>query len=180
MEDVLLHIYNALPLQDMYSCSLVSRHYNKVFNNLLLWKMKLDSMLDKKITNILWSNNSFNTFKKYILITKLKNELKYNGTINELYEIKNLNLSYKKLTTLQAEIGQLTNLQQLSLNHNQLNTLPAEIGQLTNLQELFLSHNQLNILPAEIGQLTNLQQLYLYNDTLKMQIINYLPNTEII
>ena len=164
MEDVLLHIYRDLPLQDIYSCSLVSKEYNKVFGNSLLWKMILDTINEKAIT--LWHNNPLITFKKYTLIDRLKNKLKINKTIAKLYEIKELSLSNNQLTILPAEIGQLTNLQTLYLHQNQLTTLPAEIGQLTNLQTLYLYHNQLTTLPAEIGQLTNLRILYVNNNQL--------------
>ncbi|WP_392481587.1 COR domain-containing protein [Nostoc sp. C110] len=79
---------------------------------------------------------------------------------------RELDLSYKSLTTLPPEIGQLTNLQTLDLWGNQLSSLPPEIGQLTNLQTLDLWGNQLSSLPPEIGQLTNLQSLYLYSNQL--------------
>ena len=75
MEDILLHVFNELPLMDMYSCSLVNKQYNRVFNNLLLWKMKLDTIMDNKLITVLWNTNSLITFKRYILINRLKNKL---------------------------------------------------------------------------------------------------------
>src|SRR5256885_1422521 len=160
MEDIFIHVYNGLPLQDIYSCSLVSKQHNKVFNNLLLWRMKLD-MIDDKIVNALWNINSLKTFKKYTAINRLKNKLKINEEIGQLTNLQTLYLSYNKLSSLPVEIGQLNNLQKLYLDCNLLTTLPAEIGQLTNLQTLSLHSNQLSTLPAEIGQLTNLRELSL-------------------
>ena len=120
MEDILIHVFNNLSLKDIYSCSLVNKQYNRVFNNLLLWKMKLDTIMDNKLITTLWNTNSLITFKRCVLINRLKNKL------------------HRK-----EEIVELTNLQYLELNDNNLTTLPAEIGQLTNLQELILCNNKL-------------------------------------
>src|SRR3990170_4694831 len=179
MEDILLHVFNELSLIDMYSCSLVNKQYNRVFNNLLLWKMKLDTITDNKLITALWNTNPLIIFKRYVLINKFKNKLKRNEEITELINLQYLYLSNNKLTTLPTEIGQLTNLQTLYLSNNQLTTLPAEIGQLTNLQKLYLCNNKLTTLPAEIGQLTNLQELGLCNKQLIEQAHQYLPNVRI-
>ena len=165
MEDILLHVFNELPLMDMYSCSLVNKQYSKVFSNLLLWKMKLDTV-DNKLVTVLWNTNSLITFKRYVLLNRLKNKLIHKEEIGQLTNLQKLWLYNNQLTTLPAEIGQLTNLQQLGLDNNQITTLPAEIGQLTNLRYLSLYSNQLTTLPAEIGQLTNLQQLLLSHNQL--------------
>ncbi len=63
-----------------------------------------------------------------------------------------LDLSYKKISTLPAEIVQLTNLTGLDLSSNQISTLPAEIGQLTNLYYLRLDGNPLERPPIEIAR----------------------------
>ena len=81
-------------------------------------------------------------------------------------DIKELDLSYNKLTQLPTEIGHLTLLTELSLFDNKLTQLPTEIGNLTNLTYLSLSNNQLTQLPREIGNLTQLTELYLYNNEL--------------
>src|SRR3970040_1175386 len=166
MEDILLHVFNELPLMDMYSCSLVNKQYSKVFNNLLLWKMKLDTIMDNKLITRLWNTNSLITFKRYVLINRLKNKLKRNEEIGQLTNLQYLELRDNKLTTLPAEIGRLTNLQTLTLSDNKLTTLPAEIVRLTNLQYLWLYYNKLTTLPAEIGRLTNLQTLTLSDNKL--------------
>ena len=136
MEDILIHVFNNLSLKDIYSCSLVNKQYNRVFNNLLLWKMKLDTIMDNKLITTLWNTNSLITFKRCVLINRLKNKLHRKEKIEQLITLNALYLYNNQLITLPAEIGQLTNLQELSLHNNQITTLPAEIGQLTNLQYL--------------------------------------------
>lgn len=77
-----------------------------------------------------------------------------------------LDLSYRGLTSLPAEIGQLIKLEYLHLHGNQLRNVPAELGQLTNLKHLDLQRNQLMCVPVELGQLTSLRQLWLNNNKL--------------
>jgi internalin A len=79
---------------------------------------------------------------------------------------KYLDLSYKRLTYIPAEIGQLANLRWLNISGNQLMSLPAEIGQLSNLNWLDISNNQLTSLPAEISQIISLSSLSLNGNQL--------------
>jgi Leucine-rich repeat (LRR) protein len=60
--------------------------------------------------------------------------------LNKKYNInlKELNLSFKKLETVPDSIGNLINLQHLYLQQNQLISLPDSIGNLINLQRLHL------------------------------------------
>ncbi|MCP4611866.1 MAG: GTP-binding protein [Planctomycetes bacterium] len=79
---------------------------------------------------------------------------------------KELNLSYRDITSLPAEIGWLENLTILDLWGNQLSSLPAEIGNLINLKKIWLSENILRSLPPEIGNLKNLTKLDLSTNKL--------------
>ena len=55
-------------------------------------------------------------------------------------QVKELNASNNKLTTLPQELGNLKNLQELDVEDNELNSLPS-IGKLENLKKLFIDNN---------------------------------------
>ena len=84
--------------------------------------------------------------------------------LGQLTNLTTLYLCYNELTSVPAQLGQLTNLTTLDLSRNRLTSVPAELGQLTNLIRLDLPHNQLTSVPAELGQLTNLTKLDLSNN----------------
>ncbi|MGE8949003.1 leucine-rich repeat domain-containing protein [Leptospira interrogans] len=102
------------------------------------------------------------------------------GEIGKLQNLQLLNLDDNQLIALPKEIGQLQNLESLDLEHNQLNALPKEIGKLQKLQTLNLKYNQLATLPEESKQLKNLKKLYLHNNPLPSEKIErirkLLPN----
>ena len=75
--------------------------------------------------------------------------------------VTEVNLRFKRLTTLPKEIGNLKNLKWLDLKGNKLTTIPKEIGNLKNLKSLGLIENELTTLPPEIGNLKNLKDLWL-------------------
>ena len=85
--------------------------------------------------------------------------------IGQFSLLRDLILTFGRITSLPPAIGKLTNLKRLSLfkTHGDseyvLESLPAEIGQLTSLTVLDLGENKLTSLPAEIGQLTSLTEL---------------------
>jgi internalin A len=86
--------------------------------------------------------------------------------ITQLPNLKRIDLSFNRLTSVPEAITHLTNLQTLDLHKNQLTNLPDEITHLTHLQTIDLCSNQLTSLPDVIGQLTNLQKLYLTENQL--------------
>lgn len=87
------------------------------------------------------------------------------ATEDQLLQLTDLSISFKKIIQIPREIGRLTRLQKLAFDCNKLTCLPSEIGQLTNLTELELGSNKLGQLPPEIGQLTKLTHLFLdFND----------------
>ncbi len=71
-----------------------------------------------------------------------------------------LNLSNNLIGgALQSQIQNLQNLKVLNLSNNKFTGVPAEVGQLKKLEILNLSNNQLTGLPYELGNLSNLKLL---------------------
>ena len=79
--------------------------------------------------------------------------------INQLTNLRTLDLSCNYFSKLPEAICQLASLKELDISINGLSMLPEKIGQLTNLQSLYIGVNQIRSLPESIGQLTNLRSL---------------------
>ena len=74
--------------------------------------------------------------------------------------LRNLDLSNNKITTIPKWIANFKSLKTLNLSGNQLNSLPEEIGQLSKLENLIVSKNCLSgALPKSLGKLKNLKEL---------------------
>jgi Leucine-rich repeat (LRR) protein len=65
-----------------------------------------------------------------------------------------LNLSYRKMKVIPAELADFTFLKVLLLNNNSLLMPPEEVCQLKELQSLSLEYNQLTLLPSGIAALS--------------------------
>ncbi len=68
-------------------------------------------------------------------------------SIEEIYQMKQLDLTRKGLKEIPKEIGQLHNLQRLYLDNNRIKEIPKELGQLHNLKSLWLNNNQIKEIP---------------------------------
>ena len=94
--------------------------------------------------------------------------------IGQFSLLRDLILTFGRITSLPPAIGKLTNLKKLSLFNDingdsseyVLESLPAEIGQLTSLEVLSFLSSRLTSLPATIGQLTSLKRLHLAGNQL--------------
>lgn len=87
--------------------------------------------------------------------------------------------------SLIGEIRQMSKLKQLDVSYNKMTGMPAEIGQLSNLQDLNYSYNSITGLPNELKNLKiNLKTFNLTGNPLTQQKIEQLktdlPNTTII
>mgnify|MGYP000623903324 CR=1 FL=1 len=119
-------------------------------------------------------------------LVKLQSWLKSLGksySIQQLDNLKRLELSHKQLKTLPPELGTLKALTYLVLGGNQLKSLPKEIWTLKALTWLGLDGNQLKSLPPEIGTLKALPYLDLMRNPLsekeKIKIRKLLPKCDI-
>lgn len=65
---VIDNIYSNLPVQDLYSCGMVNKKFNRVFNNNKLWKNLFNKDYDESIYNIL--SKTYNTQDYKILVRK--------------------------------------------------------------------------------------------------------------
>jgi len=163
----LFHIAAMLDLDNLLSlCSSNSRINRLICQQNHIWIYKLNNEFpdwkqhfnDKPVRKV---------YSLLVKLSKLREEIKYEGSIYQLFKETKLNLYNNKLETLPPEIGLLSNLQELSLSNNKIETLPPEIGSLSNLRVLWLHNNEIKTLPPEIGSLSNLQVLYLNNNQIE-------------
>ncbi len=87
--------------------------------------------------------------------------------------------------SLIGEIRQMSKLKQLDVSYNKMTGMPAEIGQLSNLEVLNYSYNNIDGLPNELANLkNNLKEFILTGNPLSQDKINQLkaelPNTSIV
>jgi Leucine-rich repeat (LRR) protein len=86
--------------------------------------------------------------------------------LNQLTQLRSLDVSYNRLISLPECFNDLTRLESLDISNNQLIKLPDSLSNLIQLQWLYLSYNKLTTLPEWIGQLTNLPWLDVSNNQL--------------
>lgn len=88
------------------------------------------------------------------LLTIFKNEYDSDTQLQALLDLKNLDLSHKKLEILPTCLFELSSLEHFNLSHNHLTELPKEITRLSKLQVLNISWNHIthdiNFLPPHI------------------------------
>lgn len=87
--------------------------------------------------------------------------------LTKLVQAEHLNLLSKNISVVYPSIDNLPNLREINLNVNQLETLPKELSNLKQLKILRLNSNQFRSLPEYIGNLIHLEQLWLANNQLE-------------
>ena len=80
--------------------------------------------------------------------------------------LKNLDISFNNLTSIQQPIKFLTGLESLNLSNNNITEIPKRIRHLQQLKILNLSSNQLTVIPREIKYLKLLKILNLSSNRL--------------
>lgn len=160
MQDCLSHIFTYLDINDIKTCSVVNKEYNKAYKSEYLWHILLERDY-KDHYNIFLKSKKFETYKGCRVICEIT---QYDMEI--LVEEFNLIIYRKNLSYMPPEIGKLVNLEYLYLNENILTSIPAEIGNLINLTRLNLSNNMLTSIPPQIGNLINLEFFHLRNNSL--------------
>ena len=162
-KDCLLVIISYLDTKDVMILSLVSKRFNDLCKDEMIWKL----LFEKDFSNIdcilLWYEN----YIKCFVLNKFL--MKYRKNINTVKE--SLDLAYN-LQSIPPEIGKLKMLQTLYLSYNKLQSIPPEIGQLKMLQKLSLYNNNLYSIPSEIIQLKILQYLFVDRNIIIPETIN--------
>jgi len=146
-------------------------------NNIILSYLYSDELITLLFTyNLLHVNWNtvhsyhFNEYKKLssseyltrLLIEELIIKLWLPHNIDEMLNIKELNLSRYNLVQVPSVVFLLNNLETLDLSDNRLTQVPKGINKLTNLRVLYLDHNYIKDLPEGIfDNLNNLKQLSL-------------------
>lgn len=81
--------------------------------------------------------------------------------------LRTLNLSENKLSSLPPSIGTFTQLKILNISKNRIGSIPAEVGQLIKLETLLANDNRLTALPATVSNLRSLRDVSLASNQLK-------------
>lgn len=105
-------------------------------------------------TDLLLSNNSIQTLPSEmgkmtnLVVFKIDHNIldgSLIGEVRQMSKLKQLDVSYNKMTGMPAEIGQLSNLETLNYSYNKIDGLPNELSNLANnLRELNLTGNPLS------------------------------------
>lgn len=138
---------------------------NKEFcNNDNIWLQRLNKEFPNEFFVF-----GMNPKERYILLHSLrdvKEKLRREETLEELYNLKELDLSKENLTEIPDSIGNLINLRTLLFYNNKLTKIPDSIGNLYNLELLNLRDNNLTEIPDSLKNLSNLKYLYLGHNRL--------------
>ena len=156
INDVIFHILNKCEPINIVRLSLVNKQFYRIHSLRILWKNIIHNIDE----NIDWPTNKNTYYDKYILyhqLNKLNSQFRLNKSINELINLKRLDLSSNKITSIPKEIPALTNLENLYLSYNKITSIPEEISALTNLGDLYLSNNKITSIPKEIREINGLR-----------------------
>ena len=77
----------------------------------------------------------------------------------ELTSLRELHISYNRLSSLPGSVCEIPNLERLELDGNLLSEVPKELAKLTSLRTLNLDSNRLENFPLPILRLSNLEEL---------------------
>ena len=138
-------------------------------SNTGLTKITSDVYSKTGATDLILSNNSIQTLPSEmgkmtkVVIFKIDHNIldgSLIGEIRQMSKLKQLDVSYNKMTGMPAEIGQLSNLETLNYSHNNITGLPNELASLKNNLKVFdltgnpLSQEQINNLKASLPNTT--------------------------
>ncbi len=168
-DELKLQVLSQLPMEDVIHSCQVSKAWKRICTDNYLWNQLLKRDFKKEYSKHGAIGKKFDTYVYYHKYYKVQEFLKKHGVhiqLNELLQLKQLDLSHKNLTSLPKELGNLKKLKSLILNNNNLTSIPKELGNLSKLIEIHLYDNKLTSIPKELSKLSQLTDLYLYNNNL--------------
>ena len=118
-DDVLCHIFEYVEIDDTHNVRLISKQFDYIVNDNLLWKCyyNRDYRVKHVNLNILSKKEAY---KKCHEICILKQKLKMDESIFDMMNLQELYLSENQIKEIAKEIGLLINLQKLYLYKNQI------------------------------------------------------------
>ncbi len=171
--DMLFEIALQMDVKDILNLCKTSKQFAEICKNDYLWFKLLERDYPQKDASQYTKIKNKTNRELYDLHELLEWINKYNKeqikNVDDLINLKELDLEHNLLEEIPKKLGQLTNLEDINLSYNQL-VMPKELGQLgqlTNLIYLDIGYNDLKKIPKEFGQLTNLKELHIGNNDLK-------------
>ena len=180
--DILFHIFEYLDVNNINNVRLVSKLFDDVLNDDLLWKiyyMKNYNIKHKDL-HVLSNENAYKKCHEIDVFSKLyDNKFIKNKSIIDIINLQGLNLSQRmtkirsshlidnKIREIPNIVTQLINLQKIYFDRNEIIEIPQSIARLVNLQYFSLNYNKIKEIPKEIGLLFNLQGLDLSGNQIK-------------
>jgi Leucine-rich repeat (LRR) protein len=150
-------INNLICKKDYIWLNMLKRDFKNYKNYNLL---NMEDVSPKALYILLYNLKRFKNFLK---------EINFGLSKEEIYNLREIDLSNRSIRIIPKEIGVLTNLKSINLSRNLIETLPKEINNLINLEELDASDNILE--EVNIWNLKKLKKLSLkLNDYLKIKI----------
>ena len=145
-DDMLCHIFEYVEIGDTLNIRLVSKQFDYIANDNLLWKCYYNRDYRVKHVNLdILSKKE--AYKKCHEICVLKRKLKINNSVTNMMNLQELDLQSSNVMIIPKEIYQLINLQMLRFSYNKIERIPKEIKFLTNLRGLYLSKNKIKEIP---------------------------------
>jgi len=75
--------------------------------------------------------------------------------------LRNLDLSNNKISSLPSNIGSFKAMKNLSLSKNRISSIPEDMGKMSKLENLNVSYNLLQSIPTSFQQLKSLREICL-------------------
>ena len=130
-KDVLALLALELNYPDIIRLCLTNSRFNQIVcQSDSFWRNKAIKEYPKCWEMLKDQNKKPRTIYFECILSKLKEGLNFKGTIQELYNSKELSLKNNNISEIPKEIGNLTNLHDLYLRNNNISEIPKELKHL--------------------------------------------------